>query len=136
MPKINFNVPFFNELNEPVTQIKTDNKKAKFNPKDGSPIPHIVTDENGDVVLENIIVRDLLVKILNQSYSGDDLLQFDERVKRAKLAKKIQDNNSVNYSVAELEMIQSFSAKSASTILLGQIDELINGEEKTETTEE
>lgn len=135
MPKVNFNVPFVNELGQPVTQIKVDNKKLKFN-SNGQPVPEFVIDEEGNAVQDTIMIKDMIVKILLQGFEGDDKLSFSERAKRGKLARKVQTSSSANYAAAQLTSIEELAAKSASTILIAQLDDLINGSDDIDAVEE
>lgn len=126
MPKINFNVPFVDETGVVVTQPKINPKKTRISP-DGRQIPHVEMDAENNAILETVIIKDQLVKILNMPYEGDDKLPFGDRVKRGKLARKISTSSTANYTVNELNMIQELSAKTSSTVFLTQLDEIING---------
>jgi hypothetical protein len=126
MPKINFNTPFINENGDQVMQAKVDVKKAKLSPQ-GVQIPHIVTNEDGTVVQDAVLVKDMLVKILTLNFENDDKISFGDRAKRGKLARKIMTSSTANYTVPQLTIIQELSAKAGSTTLLAQLDDLING---------
>lgn len=129
MPKINFNVPFINELGEPVQQTKTDPKKTKVDAASGRQIPHIVTNDDGTVMMETVMVKDQLVKILTMPFEGDEKLPFGDRVKRGKLARKVMTSSTANYRTEELTTIKELSARIGSVTLLTQLDALIEGNE-------
>jgi len=128
MPKINFNVPFLNEKGEPIKQLKVDPDKIKI-AANGQAMPAVESDADGNAILEIIYVKDLLAKVLNMTFEGDAKTSFSDRAKRGKLARKIQTNSSVNYTDAEIEIIQDLCAKSGSTILLAQLDDLFGAPE-------
>jgi hypothetical protein len=129
MPKINFNVPLLSETGETVQQVKTNPKKQKLNAQGGLQ-PEVVVDAEGFVVLEDVTVKDILLKVLGAPYQGDEAVPFGERAKRGKLARKIATSNTANYRTEELTTIQDLSAKVGSTPLLAQLDDLINGVEE------
>lgn len=131
MPKINFSVPYLNSAGAPIMRPKTDESKLKTD-EQGSISATLVKDENGELVQEQVLVRDMLVSILQRGYVGDDKLPFEERSKRGKLARKIQNNNSASYNDNEIKVIEEFSAKAGTTMLLAQLDDMIHGPEKSE----
>lgn len=130
MPKINFNVPFINELGEPITQIKTDPKKLKIQPN-GQALPEVQLDENGNAQQEPIMVKDLVARILNMNHVGDESVAFDDKVKRGKLARKIQAVGTQNYPAEEIAIIRDLSARAGTTVLIAQLDDLLAGENDT-----
>lgn len=133
MPKINFNVPFINELGETVMQTKIDAKKVKVN-SDGRQVPQIVTNDDGTVVQEPVQVKDMLLKILTMPFEGDEKVPFGDRAKRGKLARKVMTSSSANYTLPQLTVIQELAGKAGSTTLIAQLDDLINGSDEASET--
>jgi hypothetical protein len=128
MPKINFDVQLVTETGESVTRPKIDNRKIKVQ-ANGNAQAEILKDLDGNVVLENVMVKDLLTQILSAAYPGDDQIPFQDRVKRGKLARKIATSKEANYRTEELAIIEDLSSKVASTALITQLDGLMNGVE-------
>lgn len=130
MPKLNFNVPFLTETGEPVTQIRSDKKKLKIDERTGQGTPEVCRDEQGNAIQDDVLIKDMLARILNAGFEGDDKVSFSDKAKRGKLARKIVSSSTANYRTEELNIIQELSAKAASTALITQIDEIINGKDE------
>lgn len=125
MPKINFNVPFLNEKGEPVKRGKVDPDKITALPDGRMQMPFMV--EDGNIVMEDVPLRDLIVQTLTHYFAEDSNLSFQERAKRGKLAKKVQNNDAINYTAEELLTIQQMAAKaSVSVAFIEQLDAIIN----------
>ena len=128
MTKINFNVPFRDLNGEPIREAKTNKEKQRLN-ANGQMVPDVIVDENENIVFEEISFKQVVQSILLAPYQGDENLEFGVRVKRGKLAKKVATSSTANYRPEELVMITELAAKSKATLVLLQLDELINGEE-------
>lgn len=133
MPKkIDFNVPFLTTINEPVRRPKLDKNKMMYDEK-GQQRLAAVLDENGVQVMEDVMLKDMLVSVLDAPFEGDHQMPFDERVKRGKLARKVYDSTNAslkNYSDEELALLKDLTGKIGATSLLLQLQEAI---EKSET---
>lgn len=127
MTKINFNVPFRDVNGEPIREAVTNKEKQRVN--NGQLIPEVIVDEEGNVVFEEISFKQVVQSILLAPYQGDENLPFGDRVKRGKLAKKVATSSTANYRPEELVMITELAAKSKATLVLLQLDELINDED-------
>lgn len=127
--KVNFNVPLIDIDGTPVEEAKIDYKNLTPN-KEGVAAPKVVTDEEGKVIYEPVTLKTIVINILLRGYEGDDKLPGSERLARGKLADKVSRKNNVNYSTKELELIQTLAARSASTLQLQRLDQLINGDDE------
>lgn len=127
MSKINFNVSFRDVNGEPIREAATNKEKQRVN--NGQLIPEVIVDEEGNVVFEDISFKQVVQSILLAPYQGDENLPFGDRVKRGKLAKKVASSSTANYRPEELVMITELAAKSKATLVLLQLDELINGDD-------
>lgn len=127
MPKVNFNTPFVDINGEPVKEAKVDTTKARKGDKGG--IEHdLKVDENGEVVYEVLNFKSILSNTLLSPYPGDENVPYCDRVKRGKLAKKIVSSSTANYRQEEIDMLRELVAKSKSTLVLLQFDELLEKE--------
>lgn len=126
MPHINFNTPFVNELGEPVQKVKMNNKNLKIGPN-GQPMVLPICDQDGNVEQETAIVRDFLVSMLTRQYPGDESVSMQDKAKRGKLARKVQNNNSVHYTDKEIDIIVELAGRGATTTLAAQLEDLISG---------
>lgn len=131
MSKINFNVPFLNESGQEIHRPITNEKKLRYTP-DGRAVPEVQKDAEGFAVLKVITVREMLVQILTTPLKGDEAVSYSDKVRRGKLARKIETSNTANYTPKDLAMIEELASQMASVTLLAQIDDLLNGPETEE----
>lgn len=129
MPKINFNTPYLDFTGEPVLQPKFNKSKGKFG-DNGQFTFEPVRDENGDLVLETMNLRNIVAETLLQPYPGDESMDFSERAIRGKLARKIMNSSTANYRDKDIAMIKDLAGRSKATLVLAQLDLLINGEDE------
>lgn len=126
--KINFNVPFLDVNGQPVTQNKIDPKKSKMGPN--GPMPHFITDKEGNIEQEEVTMRAIVVEALLQPYPDDENVKFEEKQKRGKLARKVQTSSTAKYNEKETLLIKELAARSKSTLVLLQLSDLIDGNDE------
>jgi hypothetical protein len=127
MPSINFNVEFKDVKGAVVLEPVVDNENFEVDEK-GQRISIAKIDDSGKPIMKPVVVRDLVANLLLANYQGDESLPFTDRAKRGYIAQKVINNEAVNYTTEELSLIQSLAAKSRSTLVLFQLDKIINGE--------
>lgn len=138
MPKIDFNVPFIDETGQAVRKPKIDKSKTRVG-QNGQLFNIPVTDAEGFVEYEDVLLKDILATAINSNVEGDDKMTYPERVLRGKLARKLSDSSKgslKNYSTEQLLMIKDTVTRAqGSPALAAQIEELIEGnsEELAET---
>lgn len=127
MPKVNFKVPFLSGNGHPVYEPVLDYSNQKANAQ-GLIETAIKTDEEGNALTRIVDVTDVVVSVLHDNYEGDMALPGSERIKRHRLAEKVfAANGEEEYTIEELHLIQELAAKKRPTLVLGRLDEVING---------
>lgn len=132
MAKIDFNVPFILASGEPSLKPVLDKTKPRINPANGSISYPGKKDSDGNDLLEPTMMKDTLSQVLNAHYEGDNSVEFNTRVSRGKLAKKVADTTKgslKNYTTDELTTIKQIAAKGGTTEFLVALELLIEGEE-------
>lgn len=125
MPRLNFNVPYLNEKGDPIMQPKIDKEKTEKN--NGATV--FEKDVDGNNITEPVLIKDMLVRVMMSHFDGDKDMDFDNKSKRGKLIRRIQNSDEVNYKDDELEIIKTLVAKSNTNVLLvAQVDDIINSE--------
>lgn len=136
MAKINFNTPLFDEEGQPQMRAKTDPKSKKYD-SNGNFTVDLLKDEAGNLVYEGVMVKDVLYKMLRAHFAGDEKIEYGEKVKRDRLARKIATSSTANYRQEEIKMLEEFAARAGGIAFIGQFDDIVNGtESQEEPTEE
>lgn len=83
--------------------------------------------------LKPMLQKDCIVNALVMSRDADAGLSGDERLRRYRLAEKVQDGGDIDLTVDDIAHIKSAIEKTATTLIYGQIvDALDNDLEKKE----
>lgn len=135
MPKINFHTPFLDENNDPIRKPKYDKTKTKVGAS-GNPVQPLLVDADGIVQYEDVMVNEILAATINSNITGDDALNYEQRLERGKLARKISDRSEgalKNYSVEQLAMIKDVCTRAqAVPALVAQVEQLIEDQGATD----
>ena len=126
MPKVNFNVPFKDAYGQPLMEAERDRNTMRVNHL-GQIESKIVTNDEGIVVMKPVILRDVVVDILLDNYTGDDSLSGGEKLRRHNIAQRIiAAEGEADFAVDELAVITDLAAKKRPTLVLGRINDAIN----------
>lgn len=132
--KVNFNVPVVKSSGGELKVVKYDRSQARVGPE-GQLVYEPIISEDGFVIYEPVMIAKMVQQILDGAYDHDDKVKREDRILRGKLSRKIAKNINTDvaeYSAAEVTLILDLAARSASTEVLTQLDEIINGIDTTE----
>lgn len=129
MPKINFNVPLTDVTGEIVNQPVIDKTRTLIAPN-GQPYHPNKLDEDNKPMMQPVLIKDMVARVLNSPLKDDDKLERDAKVNRGRLARKVVSNSTANYTIDQVKIIQDLCATISSIEFLTQLDDIINGEPK------
>lgn len=128
MAKYNFNVALLDEKGNPQQKVKLDNAKMKEGDRPGLLRREVIKDEDGNAVMENIILKDVLCGIINSTYPGEENLTQAERVRRGRLVRKLATSSTANYRADDIQTIEELLVKSnASPTIVAQVQDIVHG---------
>jgi len=127
MPQLNFKVPFLNENGISIKQPKLDEGKIKYNDNGTATTPYLL-DENGNPVMETVLISDVVFAVLNKQFPEDSADDFSSRAARGRLAVRVKNCETEEYTPEEIALIETLVAKGSSSVLfVSQVDAIING---------
>lgn len=102
----------------------------------GKPLQAQDRDDEDKPVTVNLTLRKAIVEALMAAFKDEDNLSGADKVKRYKMAQKIQDAERMMFSAEDLSLIKKLVAKLYSTLVVGIVWEILDTETKAVKLEE
>lgn len=150
--KLNLNVPLVGLNNDPIEQPKKNKRGDEIITEDrldkhGKPI--FERDEKGNVIFDKnekgepveprieqqevyeiVQLKDVIGNAVGNRYESDKDVNYSPFLQRGKLAKKIVNSSTANYTHDDIKTIEEYIAMNCGTIVAAQFDEILNGKDE------